>query len=105
MPRAYSIDLRERGVASVLSGDRAVGVSVAPVGKWSQRFRAKGSAAPKPAGGKRPLRLTASLDWLGGRIGRPGVTLRSLVAELSGRAGFARATARRRSAGRTRRRQ
>jgi len=61
------------------------GVSVASVVKWSQRARATGSAAPKPAGGKRPLKLAAHRDWLLGRIGQSGVTLRSLVAELAAR--------------------
>jgi transposase len=91
MPRAYSRDLRDRVVASVASGRscRATatlfGVSVASVVKWSQRFRATGSAAPHPAGAKRPLKLAAERDWLLGRIGRPGVTLRSLVRELAAR--------------------
>ena len=60
MPRAYSLDLRERVVGLVASGEpcRAVAelfdVSVASVVKWSQRARATGSAAAKPMGGKRP---------------------------------------------------
>ena len=51
MARAYSLDLRERVVAAVAAGEscRAVAatfeVSVASVVKWSQRFRATGSAA------------------------------------------------------------
>ena len=54
MGRAYSLDLRERVVAAVASGEscRAVAatfkVSVASVVKWSQRFRATGSAAARP---------------------------------------------------------
>ena len=54
MPRAYSLDLRERVVGLVASGEpcRAVAelfdVSVASVVKWSQRARATGSAAAKP---------------------------------------------------------
>ena len=50
MGRAYSLDLRERVVAAVAAGQscRAVAatykVSVASVVKWSQRFRATGSA-------------------------------------------------------------
>ena len=48
MPRAYSLDLRERVVELVASGEpcRAVAelfdVSVASVVKWSQRSRATG---------------------------------------------------------------
>jgi len=58
MARAYSLDLRERVVAAVASGQscRAVadrfGVSVASVVKWSQRFRSTDSAAAKPMGGR-----------------------------------------------------
>ena len=60
MGRAYSLDLRERVVAAVAAGEscRAVAatfeVSVASVVKWSQRFRATGSAAAEPMGGNRP---------------------------------------------------
>jgi transposase len=91
MPRAYSIDLRERVVASVRAGRscRATatlfGVSVASVVKWAQRARTTGSVAPKPLGGRRALKLSAHRDWLLSRIGQPGVTLRSLVAELAAR--------------------
>jgi helix-turn-helix protein len=54
MARPYSLDLRERVVAAVMAGEncRAVAasfrVSVAAVVKWSQRFRATGSAAARP---------------------------------------------------------
>jgi transposase len=63
MARPYSQDLRNRVVSSLASGRtcRATaalfGVSVASVVKWSQRWRASGSAAAKPMGGSRPLRL------------------------------------------------
>jgi len=59
MARAYSLDLRERVVGAVASGQscRAVastfGVSVASVVKWSQRFRSTGSAAAFKVGGRR----------------------------------------------------
>jgi transposase len=91
MARAYSTDLRERVVASVQSGRscRATaalfGVSVASVVKWSARFRQTGSAAPKPMGGPRPLRLAPERAWLVKRIAEQGVTLRALVRELSAR--------------------
>jgi Helix-turn-helix domain len=61
MARAYSLDLRERVVAAVAAGEscRVVAarfkVSVASVVKWSQRFRATGSAAAYKVGGRRPL--------------------------------------------------
>ena len=63
MPRAYSLDLRERVVAAVASGEncRRVSavfqVSVASVVKWSQRHRDTGSAAAKPAGNRRGFSL------------------------------------------------
>ena len=65
MARAYSLDLRERVVAFVASGQttRAASavfdVSVASVVKWTQRASATGSAAAKPMGGKRPFLLEA----------------------------------------------
>ena len=61
-------------------------VSVASVVKWSQRFRATGSAAAKPMGGKRRNSLGGQRAWLLARIAAaPDVTLRGLVAELAER--------------------
>src|SRR4051794_9928854 len=57
MPRAYSLDLRERVVAAVSGGKRCRAVaavfevSVASVVKWSQRHCAKDSAAANSVGG------------------------------------------------------
>lgn len=92
MPRAYSNDLRERVAAAVLGGlscretARLFGVSVASVVKWSQRFRATGSAAAKPMGRVQPRSLAAERDWLMARlIAVPDLTLRGLVAELGAR--------------------
>src|SRR5215470_14685239 len=89
MARPYSPDLRDRVVGSVASGRtcRATaalfGVSVASVVKWSQRWRASGSAAAKPMGGRRPLRLTPERDWLLARIAeKPDLTVRAVMAEL-----------------------
>ena len=62
------------------------GVSVASVVKWSQRFRATGSAAAKQMGGWRELLLKSQRDWLLARIAeKPDLTLRGLVAELAER--------------------
>jgi transposase len=90
MARAYSLDLRQRVVAAVEDGTtrRAVadifGISPASVVKWSQRFRASGTAAAK--GGKRPFALAEQRDWLLARIAeKPDVTLRALVTELAER--------------------
>jgi len=90
MPRAYSLDLRERVVAAVAAGEscrtvaKTFKVSVASVVKWSQRFRSTGSAAAKPVGGVRRNSLGGQRDWLLARIAvSPDVTLRGLVAELA----------------------
>ncbi len=92
MARAYSLDLRERVVAAVAAGEscRAVAatfrVSVASVVKWSQRFRATGSAAARPMGGKRPYVLASEREWLLARLAeKPDLTLRALLAELAER--------------------
>jgi transposase len=92
MARPYSKDLRDRVVGSVAGGRscrataKLFGVSVASVVKWSQRFRATGSAAAKPMGGRRPYALAAEREWLLARIAaRPDVTLRALVVELADR--------------------
>jgi transposase len=92
MARAYSLDLRERVVAAVMTGAtvRAVaarfGVSVASVVKWSQRYRASGSAAAKPRGGRKPFVLVGQREWLLRRIAEaPDLTLRAVQAELAER--------------------
>jgi transposase len=92
MARAYSLDLRERVVGAVAAGQpcRAVastfGVSVASVVKWSQRFRARGSAAALKVGGRRPFALAGERSWLLARIAEaPDLTLRAIAAELAER--------------------
>jgi len=92
MGRAYSLDLRERVVAAVAAGEscRSVAatfkVSVASVVKWSQRFRATGSAAARQMGGNRPYALSSEREWLLKRLAeQPDVTLRALLAELAER--------------------
>jgi transposase len=92
MARAYSLDLRERVVAAVAAGEscRAVAatfrVSVASVVKWSQRFRATGSAAAHKVGGRRPYALAGQREWLLGRLAeKPDLTLRAIAAELAER--------------------
>src|SRR5204862_329916 len=92
MARPYSKDLRDRVVSSVAGGRscRATaalfGVSVASVVKWSQRYRATGSAAAYRMGGRRPRRLTGERDWPLARIAeKPDLPLRAGVAELAAR--------------------
>jgi transposase len=92
MARPYSLDLRERVVAAVASGEscrKVAGtykVSVASVVRWSQRFRATGRAAAMRMGGNQPRSLAAERDWLLGRLAAvPDLTLRALVVELAER--------------------
>jgi transposase len=92
MARPYSQDLRDRVVSSVASGRtcRATaalfGMSVASVVRWSQRWRASGSAAAKQMGGWRQLRLQREREWRLARIAeKPDLTLRAVVAELAER--------------------
>ena len=89
MTRAYSIDLRERVVASMAGGRSArataalFGVSVASAVKWSQRQRRTGSVAPGKIGGHRKPVLLPERDWLRARVlAEPDLTLRGLLAEL-----------------------
>jgi transposase len=91
MVRPYSEDLRERVVAAVTGGGSCreiavlFSVSVASVVKWSQRWRATGSVAAKPMGGRK-LVLLSEREWLLGRLAEcPDVTLRGLQAELAER--------------------
>jgi transposase len=90
MPKPYSQDLRDRVVASVAGGRsrrataKIFSVSVATVVRWSQRFRATGSAAALAMGGHRRHRLAGRRDWLLARIAdKPDLTLRAILAELA----------------------
>jgi transposase len=92
MARPYCLDLRERVVAAVAAGAtcrrvaEAYRISVSSVGKWSQRFRATGSAAAKRMGGNQPRSLVGERGWLLARLAAaPDLTLRALVVELGER--------------------
>ena len=92
MAKPYSMDLRERAVLRVVRGEsvraiaQALSVSPSSVVKWSQRFRATGSAAPRKMGGnRRPKIVGGHRLWLLKRISTAGFTLRGLVAELAER--------------------
>jgi transposase len=92
MAKPYSLGLCERVVVRVVAGDpvrlvaRRFGVSASSVVKWSQRFRATGSAAAGKMGGMRPKLLVGQhRGWLLDRIVRADFTLRGLVAELAER--------------------
>ena len=88
----YSLDLRERVVASVAEGQsrRATAgvfkLGAATVVRWCQRARETGSAAAKPMGGKRPYLLAGERAWLLERLAeKPDLTLHALLAELGER--------------------
>jgi transposase len=88
--KPYSLDLRERVVARVAAGEpvrsvaAAFDVSVSSVVKWSQRWRATGSAAAKPMGGKRRDVMVPARDHVLARLAEdPSLALRALQAELA----------------------
>lgn len=90
MARPYSLDLRERAVSRVQRGEsvrfvaEVLNISPSSVVKWSQRFRATGSAAAGKMGRYRPRVLVGEhAAFLRERIARGGFTLRSLVTELA----------------------
>jgi transposase len=92
MTRPYSLDLRERVVSAAASGAscrqvaKTFKVSVSSVVKWSQRFRATGSAAAKRLGRRQERSLAPQRVWLLTRLAAaPDTTLRTLVAELGER--------------------
>jgi transposase len=90
MGRPYSVDLRQRAMDRLGSGeschDVASALKVAPssVIKWAQRHRQTGSAAPGKMGGHRPHAIAGShRDWVLSRIEGPGhVTLAILAVGL-----------------------
>ena len=92
MTRPYSVDLRERVVLAVRSGEpcRAVadrfGVAVSTVVKWHRRYRETGSVAPAKMGGRRPRVLAPHRDFIVQAIDRtPHLTVRGLRDILAAR--------------------
>ena len=93
MARPYSMDLRERLVASVEHGGASChaaaarfGVAASTAVKWMQRHRRSGSVAPGQMGGHKPKKIAgAHREWLLGRCRTGDFTLRGLVAELAER--------------------
>jgi putative transposase len=93
MGRPYSLDLRERVVASVeeagMSRRQAAarfGVGVSTVIVWVRRFRQTGSAAPGKMGGYKPKAISGEHHvWLLQRCREKDFTLRGLVAEFAER--------------------
>jgi len=91
MPKAYSGDLRERVIESVISGAsrreaaEVFGVAVSTAVKWLQRMRDTGSAAAKPRGGSTsPLEKHAA-EILAVVGERPDATFKELLVTLGKR--------------------
>ncbi len=92
MVQAYSMDLRTRVVAAVLTEGMSArgaasrfGISESSAIKWVRRQRETGSVAPSRVGGSKPGLLSGALrDWLLERA-KSDFTLRGLVAELAER--------------------
>jgi len=92
MGKPYSLDLRERVVAAVVTGGlsrhraaRQFGVGVSTAINWVRRLRESGSVAPGKMGGHRPKAICGDHRlWLLQRI-KDDFTLRGLVAELAER--------------------
>ena len=92
MTRPLSMDLRERAMARLATGESvrvaaaALSVSPSSVVKWSKRLRETGSAAPGRIGGYvAPKIAGAHRDWLVERTRTAPFTLRGLVSELAER--------------------
>ena len=89
MTRPYSMDLRERVVAAVRSGQsrrsvaRLFRLGEATVIRWAERHSTTGSVAAKAMGGRRHDVLGAERVWLRARMAAvPDLTVRALRAEL-----------------------
>jgi putative transposase len=93
MPRALSVDLRQRVVRSVENGGLSrrqaaarFGVGISTVVTWVRQFRQSGRLAPNRVGGCKPRTLRGEhRDWLLQRCRDGDFTLRGLVAELAER--------------------
>lgn len=92
MASPLSNDLRERVVQAIESGESCrsaaarFGVSVSSAVKWSQRYRATGSAAPGKMGGHRKRVLEPYRAFIAERITQtPHLSLHGLKAELAAR--------------------
>ena len=89
MPKAYSLDLRDR-VARFAEAGRSChaaaahfSVSVSFVVKLMRSFRATGSLTPKPSGGRRHAKLDPHRTFLIARIEeKADITMPELAAEL-----------------------
>lgn len=94
MPKAYSLDLRER-IARFVSGGRSCraaaahfGVSVSFAVRLMAAYRASGSLKPKPSGGRRHTKLDPHRHCLLGWVGdQPDITMPELAGKLAAATG------------------
>jgi transposase len=89
MPKAYSLDLRERAARFVEAGRSChaaaahFSVSVSFVVRLMKSFRATGRLAPKPSGGRRHAKLDPHRAFLIGRVEeKADITMPELSGEL-----------------------
>ena len=94
MPRAYSLDLRERVVGFVEDGHsrRAAAahfkVSVSFVVNLVKAVRSRGSFEPKPSGGRRHAKLEPHRSFLLAQVAeKADITMPELAAELAAATG------------------
>ena len=93
MGKPYSIDLRERVVASVLEGGLSrnkaaaqFSMAVSTVVDWVKRYQQTGSLEPGQMGGHKQKAIRGEHeDFLTQRMREGGFTLRGLVRELADR--------------------
>ena len=92
MGAPYTLDLRERVVASFRSGMSRLEtatlfrISQSSVQRWSRLDREKGNVAARPMGGQRPFVLAGERERILERIARqPDLPLRTLLAGLHNR--------------------
>jgi len=90
MPKAYSLDLRERVAGFVTAGHsrRAAaghfGVSVSFVVRLVKALQTTGRLEPKPAGGRRHSKLEPHRSYLLSRVAeKADITMPELASELS----------------------
>jgi len=94
MPKAYSLDLRER-VARMVDGGHSrraaaahFGVSISFVVKLMRGYRATGSLAPGRVGGRRHAKLDPHRGFLLAQVAqRDDITMPELAAELAAATG------------------
>lgn len=90
MPRAYSLDLRQRLIDVVEAGNsaraaaRRLQVSASTAVKWVQRKRATGSVEAKPMHGHPPPKLAPHKERLFSLLAdEPDLTLEQICARLA----------------------